>query len=83
MVQLVHLITLVLQELNKHVKTFFGKSVSDISLAEASILAGMFQNPGLYNPYTKPNNTRKRQKIVLTLMVNHGYITEEEKKMLF
>lgn len=60
-------------------QNFFGKSVSDISLAEASILAGMFQNPGLYNPYTKPNNTRKRQKIVLTLMVNHGYITEEEK----
>ena len=60
-------------------QNFFGKSVSDISLAEASIIAGMFQNPGLYNPYTYPNNVRKRQKIVLTLMVNHGYITEEEK----
>ena len=60
-------------------QNFFGKSVSDISLAEASIIAGMFQNPGLYNPYTYPKNVRKRQKIVLTLMVNHGYITEEEK----
>ena len=27
----------------------------------------MFQNPVLYNPYTYPNYTRKRQKIVLTL----------------
>lgn len=60
-------------------QNFFGKSVSDISLAEASIIAGMFQNPVWYNPYTYPNNTRKRQKTVLTLMVNHGYITEEEK----
>ena len=60
-------------------QNFFGKSVSDISLAEASIIAGMFQNPVLYNPYVHPKYTRKRQKIVLTLMVNHGYITEEEK----
>ena len=60
-------------------QNFFGKSVSDISLAESSIIAGMFQNPVLYNPYVHPNYTRKRQKIVLTLMVNHGYITEEEK----
>lgn len=61
-------------------QNFFGKSVSDISLAEASIIAGMFQNPTTYNPYTKTNNLRKRQKTVLTLMVNHGYITEEEKQ---
>lgn len=60
-------------------QNFFGKSVSDISLAEASIIAGMFQNPVLYNPYVHPKYTRKRQKIVLTLMVNHGYITAEEK----
>ncbi len=61
-------------------QNFFGKSVSDISLAEASIIAGMFQNPNYYNPYTKTNNLRKRQNTVLTLMVNHGYITEEEKE---
>lgn len=58
---------------------FFGKSVSDISLAEASIIAGMFQNPAYYSPYKYPDRLRKRQKTVLTLMVNHGYITEEEK----
>ena len=60
-------------------QNFFGKPVSDISLAEASIIAGMFQNPVWYNPYTYPNHLKKRQKTVLTLMVNHGYITEEEK----
>jgi len=59
---------------------FFGKSVKDISLAEASIIAGMFQNPARYNPYKYPERIRQRQNIVLTLMVNHGYITEEEKE---
>lgn len=58
---------------------FFGKSVSDISLAEASILAGMFQNTSVISPFTNPERTRKRQKTVLNLMVNHGYITEEER----
>ena len=59
---------------------FFGKSVSDISLAEASIIAGMFQNPRTRNPYTYPENARNRQETVLTLMVDHGYITEAEKE---
>lgn len=59
---------------------YFGKSVSDISLAEASIIAGMFQNPTRYNPYRYPERIKARQKTVLTLMVNHGYITEEQKE---
>ena len=58
---------------------YFGKSVRDISLAEASIIAGMFQNPARLNPYRYPERVRTRQKTVLTLMVNHGYISEEEK----
>ncbi len=57
---------------------FFGKSVSDINLAEASIIAGMFQNPSLYNPYTHTDNLANRQKTVLKLMVDHGYISQEE-----
>ncbi|MEG1288107.1 MAG: transglycosylase domain-containing protein [Bacilli bacterium] len=59
---------------------YFGKSASDLSLAEASIIAGMFQNPRLYNPYKNEEGVTNRQNIVLTLMVKHGYITEEEKK---
>ena len=59
---------------------YFGKTVSDLTLAEASIIAGMFQNPAVLNPYTNPEGVRDRQEIVLTLMVNHGYITEEQKE---
>ena len=59
---------------------YFGKSVSDLTLAEASILAGMFQNPTTYNPYKNPKGVTNRQNTVLKLMVQHGYITEEEKE---
>ena len=44
-------------------KYYFGKSVSDLTLAEASMLVGMFQNPYLYNPYKNPNNNKERRKI--------------------
>ncbi len=59
---------------------YFGKSVSDLTLAEASIIAGMFQNPAIINPYTNPEKVRDRQEIVLKLMVQHGYIDEETKE---
>lgn len=57
---------------------YFGKSVRDISLAEASLMAGMFQNPYRYNLFTNPEGCRNRQKVVLKLLVRHGYITEEQ-----
>lgn len=60
---------------------YFGKSVADLNLAEASLLVGMFQNPSVYNPYLNPNNATKRRSTVLTLMVKHGYITAEEKEL--
>lgn len=59
-------------------QTYFGKSVSDLSLPEASLLVGMFNNPAYYNPIKNPENSKARQKTVLSLMVKHGYITEQE-----
>ena len=59
---------------------YFGKSAKDLNLAEASLMAGMFQNTSWYNPYKNPEGCRNRQKTVLTLMVKHGYITEEQKE---
>lgn len=59
-------------------QTYFGKSVSDLSLPEASLLVGMFNNPAYYNPIKNPENAKARQKTVLSLMVKHGYITEQE-----
>ena len=59
---------------------FFGKSVSDLSLAEASLLVGMYNNPTTYNPYNHPQAATSRRSTVLSLMVRHGYITEDEKE---
>ena len=57
---------------------YFGKSVKDLNLAEASLIAGMFQAPAAYDPYAYPDNAAKRRETVLSLMVRHGYISEEE-----
>ena len=60
---------------------YFGKTVSELSLPEAALLAGMYQAPTRYNPYKNPEAAAERRNTVLKLMVRHGYITEEERKM--
>lgn len=59
-------------------QTYFGKSVSDINLSEASLIAGIFQAPTSYNPYQHPKQAEERRNTVLYLMQRHGYITKEE-----
>ncbi|MBQ8659754.1 MAG: penicillin-binding protein [Bacilli bacterium] len=59
-------------------QTYFGKSVSDLTLAEASLLAGIFNAPSSYNPFASLTYAEKRRSTVLNLMVRHGYITEEQ-----
>lgn len=60
---------------------YFGKSVGDLNLAEASFIAGLFQSPTYYNPYNYPERAEKRRQTVLYLMQRHGYITAEEKEI--
>lgn len=59
-------------------KYYFNKTVSELSLPEAAIIAGLFQAPSSYNPYNYPEAAAKRRNTVLKLMVRHGYITQEE-----
>lgn len=56
---------------------YFGKSVSDLTLAESAVIAGITQNPTAYNPITNPENNRKRRKMVLDAMLNQGYIDQK------
>ena len=58
---------------------YFNKSSKDLTLAEASILAGIPKSPVNYNPISNLENAKKRQVIVLNSMVKNNYITEEEK----
>ena len=59
-------------------ETYFGKSVSELNLAEAATIAGLFQAPSAYDPYVYPENANSRKNTVLSLMVRHKYITKEE-----
>ena len=59
-------------------ESYFVKSVTDINLSEAAIIAGLFQAPSAYDPYRYPEATTERRDTVLNLMVRHGYITREE-----
>ncbi len=57
---------------------YFGKEVTDLSLAECAVMASITNNPSIYDPYTHPENVRQRQKIVLAKMFELGFITEDE-----
>ncbi len=58
---------------------YFGKSVQDLTLAEATLLAGLPQAPTFYSPFGQdPSRAKARQLEVLKRMVADGYITQEE-----
>ena len=57
---------------------YFGKSASDLSIAEASMLAGIPQSPNNFSPVKNYNLAKERQKVVLLMMKKNKVITEEE-----
>ena len=61
--------------------TYFNKHAKDLNLAESALLIGLFQAPGTYDPFKNPQAATARRATVLRLMQNHGYITEEERKI--
>lgn len=59
-------------------QVYFGKSAADLTLAEASFLAGIPQAPARYDPYTNFAACKARQEVVLNLMVKHGFLSRGE-----
>lgn len=57
---------------------YYHKEPKDLTLAEASMLAGVPNAPSVYSPTVNPDLAKKRQKHVLNKMVEYGYITQEE-----
>ena len=53
---------------------YFGKEVSELTLSEASLLAGLPQAPSRYSPARHPDRARTRQHYVLGRMYEDGYI---------
>lgn len=56
---------------------YYGKNASELSLAEASMLAGIPKGPSYYSPLESFENASKRQAIILNTMVENGYIKKE------
>ena len=61
-------------------KYYFGKSSKELTLAEASILAGIPKSPSNYSPISNYDNAKKRQKIILDSMVQWGNNYREMQK---
>ena len=54
---------------------YFGKEVSDLTIAEAACIIGITNNPSLYSPFINPDNNKERQEAILFEMYDQGYIT--------
>ncbi|GEN34946.1 PBP1A family penicillin-binding protein [Aneurinibacillus danicus] len=59
-------------------KYYFGKDVSELSIAEGATLAALPKAPNTYSPRKNPENALKRRNLVLSLMQKNGYITQEQ-----
>lgn len=57
---------------------YFGKSLKNISIAEAAMLAGLPKAPSAYNPVVNPKRARARQQYILLRMLQLGDITEAQ-----
>lgn len=57
---------------------YFNKDVSQLTLSECAVIAGITQNPSRYNPITHPDKNAERREKVLKDMKDQGYITQEQ-----
>ena len=57
---------------------YFGKSVRDINLSEAAVLAGLFKAPTQYAPHANPEASKARTNVVLYRMLDAGFINQGE-----
>ncbi len=58
-------------------RLFFGKDVSNLSLAEAATIAGVIQSPAYWSPFHSPERSKTRRNIVLHAMAEAGYISSD------
>lgn len=59
-------------------QVYFGKDAQSLDLAECAMLAGLPQSPAIYDPLTEPTKAEERQKVVLRLMTEAGYLNTEQ-----
>ncbi len=59
-------------------RTYFGKSVGELGLPEAALLAALPRAPGVYSPFDRPEIATKRRDFVLNRMTEMGFITKAQ-----
>ena len=59
-------------------RRYFDKEVSDLTLSECAVLAGITQNPSRLNPISGKEANEEKRKVILRYMVDQGYITKEQ-----
>ena len=57
---------------------YFNKNVSELTLSECAVLAGITQNPSAYNPISHPARNRTKRATVLSYMKSQGYIDSKQ-----
>ena len=63
-------------------KRYFGKDVSDLTLSEATVIAGITQNPTKYNPLSEKGqkNNEEKRRVILQYMYEQGKISKEDQE---
>ncbi len=59
-------------------ETYFGKSLHNVTVAEAAMLAGLPKAPSAYNPINNPRRARARQLYIIDRMLANGFITPDQ-----
>lgn len=59
-------------------RRYFGKTASEITVGESALLAAMINNPGKYDPISRPENAEKRRKLVLRRMLELGHLSDND-----
>ncbi|MFT8321727.1 MAG: PBP1A family penicillin-binding protein [Bacillus sp. (in: firmicutes)] len=60
---------------------YFGKDASELTLGEATMLAGIPKGPSSYSPFVSLENAKKRQQIILQSLIKNGYISKNQYKL--
>jgi penicillin-binding protein 1B len=58
-------------------RLFFGKDISNVTLAEAATIAGVIQAPSALSPFNNPVRCKERRNVVLAAMVDAGFVPQE------
>ena len=59
-------------------RSYLGKNLVDVNVAEAALLAAILNRPGYYDPFRFPERAKTRRDRVLTYMADQGYLADDE-----